>query len=245
MNLDLNNKVAVVLGSSQGIGLGIAKVFQTEGAKVIINSRNETKLRTVVQENKFAGYFAVDHTKPGELGKGLLQIAKEHESIDVLVVNTGGPPKGNFSDVTEEKWQEGFRSLWLSTVEGINSVLPIMKDRKFGRIILITSLAAREPIPGMSISNGLRAGLLSLAKSLSFEVAPFGITVNCILPGYIQTERLTELGRSLDEIARNTPVKRLGTAEEIGYLAAFLASSKAAFMTGQMISCDGGISRGI
>jgi 3-oxoacyl-[acyl-carrier protein] reductase len=130
-------------------------------------------------------------------------------------------------------------------VESINAVLPGMKKKRWGRILLVTSVAAKEPISGLTISNGLRAGLLGLARSISHEVAPFNITINSLLPGHTDTERLTALGVDKSKIVEHIPAGRLGTTKEFGALAAFLASDLAGFITGQTVAADGGAQRGV
>ena len=153
--------------------------------------------------------------------------------------------RGTFEQTTSEQWQEGFQALWLGATESIQAVLPGMKERRWGRILLVTSFAAKEPMPNLTVSNGLRAGLLGLAKSVSSEIAPFGITINCLLPGYTDTDRIRELKTPLEAIAARVPAGRIGKPEEFGALAAFLASEPAAYITGQSIACDGGVLRSI
>jgi len=133
----------------------------------------------------------------------------------------------------------------LSATESIVAALPGMKERRWGRILLVTSFAAREPMPHLTFSNGLRAGLLGLTKTVSNEIAGFGVTINCLLPGYTDTERLRELKIPADKITAQIPAGRLGRPEEFGALAAFLASEPAAYITGQAVACDGGALRSI
>jgi 3-oxoacyl-[acyl-carrier protein] reductase len=172
------------------------------------------------------------------------QVIQSLGGVDVLVVNTGGPPKGSLMELTDAQWQEGFQSLWMGAVEAIRAVVPGMKERRWGRIILITSSSAREPMPGLTISSGMRAGLMGLTKIFSSEVAEHGITLNAVLPGYHATERLKELGIPEDRIASQIPARRLGRPEELGALVSFLASEQAAYITGQSIVADGGWMRG-
>lgn len=148
-------------------------------------------------------------------------------------------------DVSSPMWQEGFQGLWMSAVEGIRAVLPGMQERRWGRIVLITSVAAKEPVANLTVSNALRAGLLGLANTLSREAAPHGVTVNSVLPGYTKTERLTELGVSDESLSAQIPARRLGRPDELAALTVYLCSQQAAYITGQAIAVDGGLLMGI
>jgi 3-oxoacyl-[acyl-carrier protein] reductase len=245
MNLGLKGKRALVMGSSSGLGKGVAKCLIEEGAHVAICARTEMTLLHAAKEINAAFSWVVDLSKEGASTQLVEKVLTQLGGIDILVINSGGPPKGGFHEVSIEQWKQGFRSLWLSAVEAIQVALPPMKNQGFGRILLITSVAAKEPLPALTLSNGLRAGLLGLVKSLSFEVAPHGITVNALLPGYTDTERLKELGVPHEKMLSGIPAGRLGKTEEFGALAAFLSSSLAGYITGQAIAADGGALRGI
>ena len=238
MDLKLKNKRVLVLASSSGLGLACAKAFIEEGAHVGICSRKVGHCEGAVS-------FVVDLNRAGEGTRLVNEFIEKFGSIDILVTNNGGPPKGLFSDLAPSDWQKGFDSLWQSVVECVLAALPHMKEQKWGRILLITSTAAKEPIAGLTVSNALRAGLLGMTKSLSQEVASYGITVNALLPGYTKTERLKELKIPEEEMIRHIPAKRLGKPEELGALAAFLASEQASYIRGQAIACDGGLIRGL
>lgn len=245
MHLHLKDKKALVLGSSSGIGYAIAKSFADEGVRVALCARHEDRLKKAAESIGTSYWKCCDLSLPSA-GRNLAQaMLKEMDGIDILVTNTGGPPAGPFTEISSEKWQIGFQSLWMSTVDTIQSVLPYMKQNKWGRIILITSLAAKEPITNLTVSNGLRAGLLGLMKSISHEIGRYGITINALLPGYTRTERLSELQIDEAEIISQIPVGRLGEPSELAALATFLSSTQAAFITGQAIACDGGQSRSI
>jgi 3-oxoacyl-[acyl-carrier protein] reductase len=244
MDLQLRGKKALVLGSSTGIGRAIAEALIAEGADVAICSRNPERLSKTAQEIKAAAQFAADLSKPGESRAVVEQAIRKFGHLDVLVTNTGGPNKGPFLEVTEQQWLQDFGSLWLSVVESLKAALPTMKERKFGRVLMVTSLAAKEPLPGLTTSNGLRAGLTGLCKSVSNEYAPFGITMNVLLPGYTNTERLKELKLSEERIKQMVPAQRLGEPSELAALAAFLASPLAGYITGQAIAVDGGVIKG-
>lgn len=245
MNLGIDGKRALVMGASKGLGLAIAKTLCDEGAIVAISSSDKGKLRAASEAIKATAMFEADYTKPGSAGKLVEQTLAALGGIDILVVNTGGPPSGSFRDVDNEQWKAGFQNLWLSAVDAIRETLPGMKQRNWGRILVVTSIAAKEPMGNLIISNGLRAGLLGLIKSLSQEVGGNGITVNALLPGYTMTERIKNLGIDAAKISAQIPIGRLGQPEEFAALATFLASEKAGYITGQAIACDGGYLKGL
>ncbi len=245
MDLGITGKKALVFGASSGLGKGIAHALAREGVDVAICARDEGKLATTQKEIGAKLTVVGDMNRAGSAKEVVEQVLKAWGTLDIVVVNTGGPPKGHIQDVSNTQWQDGFQSLWLSAVDAINGVLPTMKQQKWGRILLVTSAAAKEPISTLTISNGLRAGLLGLARSISHEVAPYGITINSLLPGHTDTERLAALGIDKTKIVEHIPAGRLGTTREFGALAAFLASDLAGFITGQAITADGGSQRGI
>ncbi len=245
MDLGLKNKKALVFGASAGLGRGIAHALCQEGASVAICARNVDKLKATQAEIGAQLSVVGDLSKAGSASQVVATVLKEWGNIDIVVINTGGPPKGSIEQINHEQWQDGFQSLWVSAVDIINGVLPAMKEQKWGRILLVTSAAAKEPIASLTISNGLRAGLLGLARSISHEIAPYGITINSLLPGHTDTERLTALGIDKSAIIGHIPAGRLGTTREFGALAAFVASDVAGFITGQAITADGGSQRGI
>ena len=245
MDLKIKNKKALVMGASAGLGRGIAEALIQEGVDVAICARTEATLNKAQKEMGAKKAYPCDLTQRHAARKLTESASKDLDGLDILVINAGGPPKGGFEQVTEDQWREGFESLWMSTVDSIKVALPLMKKNKWGRILIVTSVAAKEPIPNLTVSNGLRAGLLGLVRSISHEVAADGITINALLPGYTQTERLTELGVDISQMTQKIPARRLGTTKEFGALAAFLASDLAGYITGQMISADGGSTKGI
>jgi 3-oxoacyl-[acyl-carrier protein] reductase len=215
-------------------------VLVEEGALVAICARSQDKLEKTAAEIGAACAIATDLEKPGAARLLVEQVTARLGHIDILVINQGGPPKGKFLEVSSHAWELGFQALWQSSVEAIHAVLPAMTERGFGRIVWVTSMSAKNPIEGLTVSNGLRAGISGLVRSLAREVAGEGVTVNALLPGYVATERLEELGVSTEKIIRQIPAGRLARPEEIGSLAAFLASERGAYITGQSLSCDGG-----
>ncbi len=244
MDLQLRGKKVLIMGSSSGIGKSIAQVFQKEGASIALCSRGLEKLEKTAKELDCKNFFTCDLSKSGQGAFAVEQAIKLLGGIDILINNTGGPKKGNFVETSDEQWHEDFQGLWMSVVESLKIALPEMKKNNFGRIILITSLAAKEPLSGLTTSNGLRAGLPGLCKSIGNEYAPFGITLNLLLPGYTNTDRLKELNLPDDKVRQLVPAGRLGDPLELANLAVFLASPLSGYTTGQSIAVDGGALRG-
>ncbi len=243
MDLNLKGKKALVLGSSTGLGRAVAESLIAEGAEVCIVSRNVENISKTAKEIGATHFETADLSLKGETAKLTERILKKMGRIDILVNNTGGPKKNNFLDVTDEQWSEDFQSLWMSPIEAMRILLPKMKEKNYGRILMITSLAAKEPLPGLTTSNGFRAGLAGLSKSIVNEYSPYGITINLLLPGYTDTDRIKALNLSETKIKEMVPAGRLGEPRELADLAAFLASPKGAYITGQSIAVDGGVLR--
>jgi 3-oxoacyl-[acyl-carrier protein] reductase len=240
MDLKVSGRRALVFGASQGLGKAVARELIAEGVRVAIVSRDPARIQATAAEIGAIG-IAGDVSSPGNSGALIAQAVKVLGApIDILVTNTGGPPAGPFERITASDWQKSFDNLWMSTVESVLAVLPHMRQQKWGRILAVTSISAREPQPGLVISNSLRAGLLGLLNSVSRDVAKDGITVNALLPGYTATERLTELGVDDATMEPKIPAGRIGRPEEFAALAAFLASERASYITGQAIAVDGG-----
>lgn len=244
MDLKLKGKRALVMGSSTGIGRAIAESLIAEGASVILCARNDDRLQATVKEIGALAGFACDLTVPSAAQDLVRRSIEKLGGLDILVTNTGGPRKGNFSEISAGQWHEDFQSLWMSFVESVQVAVPTMRAARYGRILLVTSLAAKEPLPGLTTSNGLRAGLTGLAKSLANEVAADGITVNVLLPGYTATDRLKELKLTDERVKQMVPAGRLGEPSELADLACFLASPRAGYITGQSIAIDGGVLHG-
>lgn len=243
MDLKLQDKKALVFGSSAGIGRAIAECLIEEKVKVMLSSRAEQRLQKSISELGAFGGTTADLTKTGEGKRAVEHALAKMQGLDILVMNTGGPAKGSFMDISTEQWQLDFQNLWMSFIEAVKAALPRMRQQKYGRILLITSLAAKEPLPNLTTSNGLRAGLAGLCKSLANEVASEGVTVNLLLPGYTNTERLKELTLSEEKIRQMIPAGRLGEPKELASLACYLASPMAGYITGQSIAVDGGVLR--
>ncbi|HVG74712.1 MAG TPA: SDR family oxidoreductase [Thermoleophilaceae bacterium] len=244
MDLGISGKVALVTGASQGIGFGIARELAQEGARVAISSRTKERIEAAAAEIGARGY--VHDTVDLNAAPSLVDaVTSDLGPIEILVTNTGGPPGGDPLEFTREQWEAAHRELVVAPMEMINLVVPGMRERGFGRIVSVSSSAARQPIPALLMSNAHRPGLLGAFKTLSYRLAGDGITLNTILPGKIATDRIKHLHGSMEqaeEVAREeVPAGRLGTAEEIGAAAAFLCSERAGYITGQALLVDGGL----
>jgi 3-oxoacyl-[acyl-carrier protein] reductase len=240
MNLNLKGKKALVMGSSDGLGKAVAISLLEEGVQVCLNSRTEEKLSKVQQEIGAQFSIAKDLSTPNAAKELVQEALSLMGNIDILVTNTGGPQKNDFLNVSDEQWQTDFQALWMTPVQAMKALLPQMSKNKFGRVIMITSIAAIEPLSGLTTSNGLRAGLSGLAKSVANEYAKDGVTLNLLLPGYTNTDRLKSLNLSEEVVKSLVPAGRLGKPNELADLATFLASEKGAYITGQSIAVDGG-----
>jgi 3-oxoacyl-[acyl-carrier protein] reductase len=248
MDLGLSGKVALVTGASQGIGFGIAKELAAEGARVAVSSRTQEKIEAAAGEIGAKAY--VHDTLELDSGPDLIAaVERDLGPIDILVTNTGGPPGGDPLEFTRDQWEAAHRELVVAPIEMIELVVPGMRERGFGRIVSVSSSAAREPIPSLLMSNSHRPGLLGAFKTLAQKLAGDGITLNTILPGRIATDRISHLHGSIEkaqEVARQEiPAGRLGTAEEIAAAAAFLSSERASYITGVALLVDGGLTKSL
>lgn len=252
MDLGLKGKNALVLASSKGLGKGVAMELAQEGANVVICGRDKVALETTKSELEKLGSGIIIAENCNILDSNdrhrFFEKAKSGlGSIDILVTNTGGPNAGNFGDFALDDWRRFYESMFLSAVDFIQMVLPDMKEKGFGRILTITSVSVKQPVDNLISSNAVRTALLGLVKSLSNELAPLGITVNNIMPGYTMTDRLTQLlegNPNVDKLKDSVPMKRFGKVEEFSAAAAFLLSERASYITGQSLAVDGGLIRG-
>jgi 3-oxoacyl-[acyl-carrier protein] reductase len=258
VNLGLDDKVALVCGASRGLGRAIAGELGAEGASLALCSRDTGRLEAAAA-TLGGDVLAVpgDLAVAGEPTRVVEAVAERFGRLDILVANTGGPPAGTHDTLTLEDWDAATALLLRSTVELAAAALPGMKERGWGRILAVTSVAVKQPVDNLILSNSLRAAVTGYAKTLAREVAGTGITVNTILPGYTATERVTELnqanaGREGIDVAEvearlvaSIPLGRLAEPEEFSALAAFLASERAAYITGGAFAVDGGWLRGL
>lgn len=248
MDFGLKDRKALVTAASKGLGRASAAALAAEGARVFISSRNESDLRSAAESIGAAGWKTAD-VSSGEQVQQLLGAALESlGGLDALVVNAGGPPPGGFDGTDEEGWRTGYDLTLMSAVRLIRGALPHLRQSDQGRIVIITSITGRQPIDGLILSNAFRPAITGMAKTLSREIGPEGITVNCIAPESILTDRVRQLaalaGRSnLGET--DLPMRRYGDPAEVGALVAYLCSAHAGFITGQTIGIDGGGLRGI
>jgi len=244
LKLALETRRALVMGASSGLGKAVAQALAAEGARVAVCARNAKRVAAAAAELGAEGIVA-DLSAPGAAAQVVREAEKRLGQVDILVVNTGGPPPGLFAELQDGAWREAFEGLWMSSVGAIQAALPGLRTRRWGRIVVITSIAAREPVPRLMLSNSLRAGLHGLVNALSKEVAQDGITVNALMPGYTVTERLQELQLDLTKLAAQIPARRLGRPEDLAAVAVFLASEPAGYVSGQAIAVDGGLLQSI
>ena len=241
MDLGLNDRRALVTAASKGLGRACAEALVAEGARVFICSRDAAAIEATGKAIKAAGWTAADVSKQGE-PESLVDLAiSKLGGLDVLVVNAGGPPPGTFQSTSLEGWEPAFHLTLMSAVRLVKAALPALKQSGQGRIVFITSISVRQPIPNLILSNSLRAGVTGLAKTLSRELAPDGITVNCLAPDGILTDRIRELKLS----AANSPMGRFGDPSEFAAACAFLCSKQAGYITGQTLGVDGGSLLGV
>jgi 3-oxoacyl-[acyl-carrier protein] reductase len=257
LDLGLRGKIALVSASSKGLGRAIAEELAAEGANLVICARGEDALRQTAESiRKSSGVTVIDVAADVSEQSGIDRVAKaaldKFTRVDILVTNSGGPPSGTFESLTPEVWDAATRLLLKSAVGLARAVLPGMKERRWGRILNVTSIAVKQPIEGLMLSNSLRAAVTGFARTLANEVASFNVTVNNIMPGYTRTDRVEQLARSTSgrsgataedtftKWKKEIPLGRLGEPREVAALAAFLASERASYITGGSIAVDGG-----
>jgi 3-oxoacyl-[acyl-carrier protein] reductase len=258
VNLGLEGKVALVCGASRGLGRAIAGELAAEGATLALCSRDADRVGAAAAElGPDVLAVPADLAVAGEPTRAVETTVERFGRLDVLVANTGGPPAGSHDTLTLEDWDRATALLLRSTVELTGAALPGMKERGWGRVLIVTSVAVKQPVDNLILSNSLRAAVTGYAKTLSREVAAQGITVNTILPGYTATERVTDLNRANAEregvepeeiqarLEASIAMGRLAEPEEFAALAAFLASERASYITGAAIAVDGGWLRGL
>jgi 3-oxoacyl-[acyl-carrier protein] reductase len=262
MDLRLKGKSALVCAASQGLGRAAAEALAAEGCRVAICSRREDAIRRTAQEIARATGADVipltaDVSRADDIERLVASAAAALGGLDVLVTNAGGPRPGTFDALSDADWYDAVDLLLMSAVRLSREAIPHMRRRGGGRIILITSVAVKQPVPGLMLSNAVRTAVVGFSKTLARELAADGITVNCVAPGYTRTSRAIQLaeataareGRPVEEVERRTvadvPTGRLGEPRELADLIAFLASERSSYTTGTVIQVDGGAVAGL
>lgn len=253
MDLGLRGKRALVLGASSGIGAAIATALDAEGARVAIVGRRPEALRAQADTMTDAAVITADLAITGAPAEVASRAVDELGGIDIVVLNGGGPPPGSASEITPTTAADAIDLLVQPHIEILNAVLPGMRDRGWGRVIAVGSSGVHQPIPHLALSNLGRSALAAYLKTLAGQVAPWGITVNMVLPGRIETDRLQAIdaagakrsGQQVDEVRAASiatiPAGRYGRPDEFAAVAAFLAGESASYVTGTEIRCDGGL----
>ena len=260
MNLGIRNKIAVVTGSSSGMGYAVARNLALAGVKVLLVARRENKLKKAVKnilaEGGVVDYVVGDVSKKMIPKKVINKCIKKWGSIDILVNNTGGPPPGNLMVQEEKNWENAIQNNLLSAIRFTKLAIPYMKKNNWGRIVTITSTIVKEPSPDMILSATSRAGLSAFTKAIAIDFAKYNITANVISPGGILTERFINLvkiaakkekkkySKKLSEVKDNIPAKRIGNPDEIAYAIVFLASKLGGYINGVDLSIDGAFTKG-
>jgi 3-oxoacyl-[acyl-carrier protein] reductase len=254
-------RTALVCAASKGLGRACAEALARDGVRVAICSRGGPALAAAAAAIQAAGGEALpieaDLRRAEDVTRAIETTVGTFGGLDILVTNSGGPPSGPFMALDEAAWIDAIDSLLLSVVRLCRGAIPHMQARGGGRIINITSISVKQPIEGLVLSNALRAAVTGLAKTLSVELAPHNILVNCVAPGYTRTDRVVELSNATaaregitpaqaeQRIVDRIPLGRMGTAEEFAAVVAFLASPAASFVTGVTLPVDGGWTRGV
>jgi 3-oxoacyl-[acyl-carrier protein] reductase len=245
VELGIDGKVALVTGASKGLGLGVARALAQEGATVAISSRSSAQIDRAASAIGARG-FVHDAADVDAAPALVRRVQEDLGPLDILVSNSGGPPASpDALSFTLEQWRDAYRLLLLGAISLIEAVLPGMRERKWGRVLSLSSSVVREPSPVLVLSASHRAGLLAALKTIAGQVAGDGVTINSLLPGVIATDRARELGADSPERIGQIPARRLGTVQEFAATAAFLCSEHAGYITGTTLLVDGGAARGV
>lgn len=257
MDLGLKDKRALVMGSTRGMGRGIAERLAAEGARVAVCGRKLADAESVTSELDGTRAYSLDLSDTGSVQSLIDTLTADFNGLDIIVCNGGGPPPGNIADVAAEIWITQFQSMFVNQLSIVNAFLPGMRERGWGRILVVSSSGIVQPIPNLGISNAIRASQVGWAKTLSSEVAPDGVTVNTVAPGRIHTDRVNQIDaaaakkqeKSVEDVARASqatiPIGRYGTVAEFADTAVYLMSANASYITGSVVRVDGGMIRGV
>lgn len=260
MDLGLSGKVAIVTGGSRGLGKASALALAAEGAELVIAARDKTTLQAAAREieaiqepgERTVLTVPTDVTREQDVDRLIEATLEKFARVDVLVANAGGPPASHFDTTDVAAWQGALELSLMSTIYLCRAVVPVMKRQGSGRIVAITSISAKQPVDGLILSNTARAGVLGMMKTLSNELAPEGIGVNVVCPGYTRTDRLVDLASRMSEQegvpeeaiqkrwTDQIPMGRLGEPSEFAAVVAFLSSERASYVTGTCVQVDGG-----
>jgi 3-oxoacyl-[acyl-carrier protein] reductase len=249
MELGIDGRVALVTGASGGIGRAIAAELAGEGAKVAVSSRSRERIEKTAGEIG-ATPWVHDSTDLDAAPLLTEEVQERLGPIEILVCNTGGPPGGfDALGFTPDQWQAAYTNLVLGPMALVHAVVPGMRERHYGRVVNVVGLGVREPIPNLMLSNAHRVSMITAFKTIARQIAADGVTLNSVLPGRIQTQRIIDLAGSLgaaEELARQeVPAARLGTVEEMAAVATFLCSERASYVTGETVAIDGGAAHSI
>lgn len=245
MDLGLSGRRALVVAASRGLGRACATTLIAEGARVFISSRDPSATAAAIGA---AGSVAADISADGEPDRVVAAAVQALGGLDVLIVNSGGPPPGTFQDVPVSSWDTAYQLTLMSAVRLVHAALPHLRGSDQARVVFIGSISVRQPVPALALSNSLRGAVTGLAKTLAMELAGDRITVNTVAPDTILTDRIRQLAGSeegVNAMAARAPMGRLGTPEEFAAAVVFLCSRQAAYITGQTLGVDGGSLRGV
>lgn len=261
MDLGLNGKKAFVTGSSRGLGFASALILAEEGCQIVINGRDEGRLKKACQKidaetGTISDYCVGDAADPAQASLLINEAAEKLEGLDLLITNTGGPPSGKFEEIKEDVWQRAIELAFMSHVRLIQSALPFLRESQNASVLTVTSYSVKQPIPNLVLSNSIRSATVGLTKSLALELGPDGIRFNSLLPGWTKTERVqeilefrakqnnTSIDQEMEKITSAIPLHRMAEPDEIGRAAAFILSPAASYINGVMLTVGGGIYQG-
>ena len=253
MDLGLRGRVALVTGASSGLGRACAMALAREGARVALAARRESELETAAAEARSQGspdarHYRVDLGDEASVANLLERVLADFGSVDILIANGGGPKAGTFTQLSATDWDVAYKNTLRSMLQLVHGVLPGMRERRWGRIVALTSTSVKQPILSLALSNIFRTALISALKTASTEVARDGVTINAIATGRVRTARLRELygsDEAMERAGQDVPVGRISTPDEFAPLVAFLCGEPASYITGQTIAIDGGLIGGL